>query len=123
MRVLTSPTLADKCRTGQTSRRGSGFSSALPNGSTGGNTRYVAKVMVSFPDDLLAKVDRTARLRGTTRSGLLADAVRRELERRDPEAMRAAVQELEALAARYGWPTSADIEAEKKERDERDMRR
>jgi len=37
--------------------------------------------------------------------------------------MRAAVQELEALAARYGWPTSADIEAEKKERDERDMRR
>lgn len=84
---------------------------------------YVAKVMVSFPDDLLAKVDRTARLRGTTRSGLLADAVRRELERRDPEAMRAAVQELEALAARYGWPTSADIEAEKKERDERDMRR
>jgi predicted transcriptional regulator len=95
----------------------------LPIGSTGGNTRYVAKVMVSFPDDLLAKVDRTARLRGTTRSGLLADAVRRELERRDPEAMRAAVQELEALAARYGWPTSADIEAEKKERDERDMRR
>lgn len=83
----------------------------------------MAKVMVSLPDDLLAEVDRTARLRGTTRSGLLAQAARRELERRDPEAMRAAIARMEALAARHGWPTQADLEAEKKERDERDMRR
>lgn len=82
----------------------------------------MAKVMVSLPDDLLAEVDRRARLRGTTRSGLLAEAARRELERRDPEAMRAAVSRMEVLAERYGWPTQTDLEAEKEERDERDAR-
>ena len=31
----------------------------------------MAKVLVSIPDDLLARIDRTARARGTTRSGLI----------------------------------------------------
>ena len=31
----------------------------------------MAKVLVSIPDDLLAKIDRTARARGITRSGLI----------------------------------------------------
>lgn len=79
--------------------------------------------MVSLPDELLAEVDRTARARGTTRSGLLAEAARRELDRRDEALMRAAIDRLQARATRYGWPTEGELEAEKKERDERDMRR
>lgn len=51
----------------------------------------MSKVMVSIPDDLLAAIDEEARARSTSRSALLADAARRELERRDPEALRAAI--------------------------------
>lgn len=39
----------------------------------------MAKVMISFPDDLLAQVDREAERRGTSRSGLLQTAARREV--------------------------------------------
>ena len=39
----------------------------------------MAKVMVSFPDDLLGRLDERARRRGTTRSGLLQELVEREL--------------------------------------------
>jgi predicted transcriptional regulator len=95
----------------------------LPTSNTDATLVGVAKVMVSLPDDLLAEVDRTARLRGTTRSGLLAEAARRELERRNPDAMRAALKRIEARAARYGWPTMDDLLADKAERDERDMHR
>jgi hypothetical protein len=77
----------------------------------------------SLPDDLLAEVDRTARLRGTTRSGLLVQAARRELHRRDPEAMRAALARMQTRAAKYGWPTHEDLLADKADRDERDMHR
>jgi metal-responsive CopG/Arc/MetJ family transcriptional regulator len=35
--------------------------------------------MVSFPDDLLGRLDEQARRRGTTRSGLLRELVEREL--------------------------------------------
>jgi len=38
----------------------------------GQHTDGVAKVMVSLPDELLTRVDRMARQRGTTRSILLA---------------------------------------------------
>lgn len=79
--------------------------------------------MISLPDDLLAEVDQAARVRGTTRSGLLAEAARRELGRRDPETMRAAIERLRARAIKYGWPAQADLAAEKKARDERDMYR
>jgi metal-responsive CopG/Arc/MetJ family transcriptional regulator len=50
---------------------------------TVGNTVYthsVAKVMISFPDGLLSRVDELAKERGTTRSGLLRDLAERELE-------------------------------------------
>lgn len=83
----------------------------------------MAKVMVSLPDDLLAEVDRAARVRRTTRSGLLAEAARRELRRRDPAVMQAAVERMRSRAAKYGMPTQADLDAEKAERDARDMRR
>src|SRR5438094_8547709 len=45
--------------------------------------RYIlacmAKVMVSIPDELLARLDGYARARGTTRSGLLRELAEREL--------------------------------------------
>lgn len=52
----------------------------------------MAKVMVSLPDELLERVDEEAARRSTTRSALLAMAVRRELERRDPVAVAAAIE-------------------------------
>jgi metal-responsive CopG/Arc/MetJ family transcriptional regulator len=51
----------------------------------------MAKVMISMPDELLARVDSEAKRRATTRSGLLALAVTRELDRRDPLEMDAAI--------------------------------
>ena len=51
----------------------------------------MAKVMVSLPDDLLARIDAEAGRRSTSRSALLAAAARRELTRRDPDAVAAAI--------------------------------
>ena len=51
----------------------------------------MAKVMVSLPDEVLARIDREARRRGTTRSGLLREAALRELGRPDPVAVEAAI--------------------------------
>ncbi len=79
----------------------------------------MAKVMVSLPDDLLTAVDRAAKLRGTTRSGLLAEAARRELHRRDPDAMKAAFARMETRAARHGVPTTEDVRVDRDERDHR----
>jgi metal-responsive CopG/Arc/MetJ family transcriptional regulator len=50
---------------------------------TPSNTVYthpVAKVMISFPDELLSWVDELAKERGTTRSGLLRALAEREQE-------------------------------------------
>lgn len=47
-----------------------------------GNTVYthpVAKVMISIPDDLLARLDAQARASGETRSGFLQRLAEREL--------------------------------------------
>jgi len=51
----------------------------------------MSKVMVSLPADLLEQIDEEARRRTMSRSGLLALAARRELERRDPASVAAAV--------------------------------
>lgn len=65
----------------------------------------MAKVMVSFPDELLARVDAEAARRGTTRSGLLQDAARREVG--DLGLPKAEILErLDRLAA--GWPAGRD---------------
>lgn len=50
---------------------------------TAGNTVYthpVAKVMISFPDKLLERLDLRAKETGETRSGLLQRLAERELE-------------------------------------------
>lgn len=47
--------------------------------------------MVSLPDELLDRLDREAKRRAASRSALLAAVARRELDRRDPDAITAAV--------------------------------
>jgi metal-responsive CopG/Arc/MetJ family transcriptional regulator len=51
----------------------------------------MSKVMVSLSDDLLELVDAEAKKRATSRSALLAAALRRELARRDIDAVNAAI--------------------------------
>jgi metal-responsive CopG/Arc/MetJ family transcriptional regulator len=51
----------------------------------------MSKVMVSLPDDLMELVDAEAKKRATSRSALLAEALRRELARRDLDAVNAAI--------------------------------
>jgi metal-responsive CopG/Arc/MetJ family transcriptional regulator len=43
--------------------------------------------MVSLPDELVRDIDEEARRRSVSRSALLTAAARRELARRDPEAV------------------------------------
>ncbi len=69
----------------------------------------MAKVMVSLPDDLLEQVDREAVRRSTSRSALLAAAVRRELDRRDPDAVAAAIARSRARFLRSGEFDAADL--------------
>ncbi len=69
----------------------------------------MSKVMVSLPDDLLGRIDDEARRRAMSRSALLAQAARRELERRDPETVAAAVARSQARFAANGKFESADL--------------
>jgi hypothetical protein len=84
----------------------------------------MAKVMVSFPDDLLEQVDAEVRRRATTRSALLRDAVSRELVRHDPGTVRRAIEETRALFGNAGTFESGElIRAERNRLDARDRRR
>jgi predicted transcriptional regulator len=84
----------------------------------------MAKVMVSFPDKLLERVDAEARRRATTRSALLRDAVSRELDRRDPGTVRRAIEEARALFDGTGTFESGHlIRSERDRLDVRDRRR
>jgi metal-responsive CopG/Arc/MetJ family transcriptional regulator len=51
----------------------------------------MSKVMISLPDDLLAELDAEVKRRSTSRSALLAAAARRELARKDPSELAAAI--------------------------------
>ena len=62
----------------------------------------MSRVMVSLPEDLLAALDEEARRRSTSRSALLATAARRELARRDPDHVAAAIARSEARFERAG---------------------
>jgi Ribbon-helix-helix protein, copG family len=87
---------------------------AVPSSYTSG----MAKVMVSLPDDLLEQVDAEARRRSTSRSKLLALAARRELERRDPAVVQAAIARSRERFRSAGAFESADLV-----RSDRDARR
>jgi len=85
-------------------------------GNTMSYTGSVAKVMVSFPDDLLRQVDAEATRRGTSRSKLLQDAARHELGvlGRPREEVLA---EMDAIAAAWTGPTdSAALVAAERDR-------
>lgn len=69
----------------------------------------MAKVMVSLAQDLLTAVDHEAKRRATTRSALLALAARRELARRDPEEVAAAIARSEQRFERAGTFEAADL--------------
>jgi|1185.fasta_scaffold1111269_2 metal-responsive CopG/Arc/MetJ family transcriptional regulator len=67
------------------------------------------KVMVSLPADLLADLDREAARRGSTRSGLLAAAARRELEQQSADDLDAALERARAALRGAGAFESADL--------------
>lgn len=78
----------------------------------------MAKVMISLPDELLARLDLETRRRATTRSGLLQQAIRRELDHLDVEAVRAALDDV-----RVGIDAAGKFEAADLVRAARDARR
>lgn len=90
----------------------------LTVGNTGGYTWSMSKVMVSFPEDLLAEIDTEAKRRSTSRSALLASAARRELARRDPEQLTEAIARSVRRFDRAGTFEASDLV-----RDDRDARR
>lgn len=69
----------------------------------------MSKVMVSLPDGLLAELDAEVKRRGTSRSALLAEAARRELARRDPADLTAAIERSERRFRAAGSFESADV--------------
>ena len=77
----------------------------------------MSKVMVSIPDDLLARIDREAKRRATSRSALLALAASRELERRDSEEIAQAITRSEKRFRGSGAFDAAELI-----RNERDSR-
>ena len=76
--------------------------------------------MVSLPDELLRRIDSAAMRNGTSRSGWLAKAARRELSRRDPAAVREAIERSEKRFADV--PALDAAEVIRLDRDERDLR-
>lgn len=64
--------------------------------------------MVSFPDELLDRLDEHARHRGMTRSGLLRELVERELSV-DSEARRRGISRLLAGAGSHGGRSAEHV--------------
>ncbi len=69
----------------------------------------MAKVMISLPDELLAELDAEVKHRATSRSALLALAARRELDRRDPDDVIAAIERSERRFRDAGGFASEDL--------------
>lgn len=74
-----------------------------------------------MPDELLKRVDERAKERRMSRSALLREAVQRELERREPEEVRAAIERLRSEFGTIGPLDST--EWIRRDRDTRDERR
>lgn len=69
----------------------------------------MSKIMVSLPEDLVQRLDQEARKRSTSRSALIAMAARRELARRDPEAVAAAIARSEQRFRAAGAFEAAEL--------------
>lgn len=76
----------------------------------------MAKVMVSMPDDLLERLDRRARERGTTRSGLLQELTEREVSAEEEQRRRRIIEILNEPVEGHGGKSAALV------RDLRDSR-
>lgn len=84
----------------------------------------MAKVLVSMPDELLEAIDRVADSRGTSRSGFLQAAARRELSRPTRAAVQGALDRGRAAVRAAGAFESADlIRRDRRRRDAADGRR
>jgi predicted transcriptional regulator len=84
----------------------------------------MGKVLISMPDELIARVDREATDRGTTRSAFLQEAARRELGWPDVAVFDAAVARgREALSEAGRFESAELIRGERDARDTRDRHR
>lgn len=82
------------------------------------------KVLVTMPDDLLARIDRETDNIGSTRSDFLQEAARRQLGWPDPTVIDAALARGRSALSKAGSFEAADlIRAEREGRDARDRRR
>ena len=83
-----------------------------PNEAVGipGYTAFMAKVMVSLPDDLLAEVDAEARRDGTTRSAVMREFADAALRRRR-EGRAAAMRSLLSDASPHGGHAAEQVKA------------
>lgn len=86
-----------------------GRASVTDAGNTASYTFSMSKVMISLPDDLLIELDAEVKRRSTSRSALLATAARRELARKDPAEMTAAIARSEHRFREAGSFESADL--------------
>jgi metal-responsive CopG/Arc/MetJ family transcriptional regulator len=75
----------------------------------------MAKVMISFPDDLLARLDDHARRSGMTRSGLLRRLAERELTA-DSAARRDRIHALLSSADRHGGNNARHVREQRRAR-------
>ena len=75
----------------------------------------MAKVMVSIPDELLAKIDRNARARGTTRSGLIQKLAAEHLAD-DDRARLARIEWLLAGPGRHGGTGTDAVREDRRSR-------
>jgi metal-responsive CopG/Arc/MetJ family transcriptional regulator len=75
----------------------------------------MAKVMVSFPDDLLDRLDRDAQARGTSRSALLQELAVRHLDR-DDDARARRLERLLATPGHYGGRGTEEVRRDRRSR-------
>jgi predicted transcriptional regulator len=78
----------------------------------------MTKVLITVPDDLLERIDRTAKARKTTRSRFVEAAVRHELGWPEPDAMDGAVARAREALASYGaFDSESLIRRDREDRD------
>jgi metal-responsive CopG/Arc/MetJ family transcriptional regulator len=75
----------------------------------------MAKVMISLPDDLLARFDEHASRRGTTRSGLLRELAERELSA-DRDGRRRAIGRLLSDSSPKGGDNARHVREQRRAR-------
>jgi predicted transcriptional regulator len=83
----------------------------------------MAKVLVTIPDDLLARIDRAAERCGRSRSAWVRDAAEQALEADRTEAFAAIERARAALSGLGPFDAAAEIRASRDERDLRDRGR